>query len=384
MATTVSLKPNAVEISGSTSGTTTLQATAVAGTTTLTLPAATDTLVGKATTDTLTNKTLTGAVMNGTVGATTPSTGAFTSLTASTTLGVTGVATFSAGTAALPAITTTGDTNTGIWFPAADTIAFTEGGVESMRLNSSGNLGLGVTPSVKLDIVGTASQITNGAGASGSRIRLDAPASSGGSYIQIYKDLTPSYVAGIGTVLPGGSAASALVFSDYQGSWVERMRLDSSGNLGLGVTPTAGWYSTAKVIQMGTTGAVFGRDGNEIVGLTSNAYNSALATTTFRYIAGGNYATNYLQTTGQHQWFNAGVGTSAGDLITFTQAMTLDVSGNLLLKTTSIGTSAVGVIGLGNATAPTSSPAGMGQLYVEGGALKYRGSSGTVTTIANA
>jgi hypothetical protein len=59
MATTVTLKPNAVELSGSTSGTTTLQATAVAGTTTLTLPAATDTLVGKATTDTLTNKTLT-------------------------------------------------------------------------------------------------------------------------------------------------------------------------------------------------------------------------------------------------------------------------------------------------------------------------------------
>ena len=45
--------------SGSTSGSTTVQATAVAGTTTLTLPAATDTLVGKATTDTLTNKTLT-------------------------------------------------------------------------------------------------------------------------------------------------------------------------------------------------------------------------------------------------------------------------------------------------------------------------------------
>jgi len=46
------------KFAGSTSGTTTLQATAVAGTTTLTLPAATDTLVGKATTDTLTNKTL--------------------------------------------------------------------------------------------------------------------------------------------------------------------------------------------------------------------------------------------------------------------------------------------------------------------------------------
>jgi hypothetical protein len=66
------------------------------------------------------------------------------------------------------------------------------------------------------------------------------------------------------------------------------------------------------------------------------------------------------------------------------EKMRLDSSGNLLLKTTSIGTSAAGVIGLGNATAPTSSPAGMGQLYVEGGALKYRGSSGTVTTIAAA
>ena len=51
--------------SGSTSGTTTVQATAVAGTNTLTLPATTsDTLVGKATTDTLTNKTLTTPTIN--------------------------------------------------------------------------------------------------------------------------------------------------------------------------------------------------------------------------------------------------------------------------------------------------------------------------------
>jgi hypothetical protein len=139
MATTVTLKPNAIDISGSTSGTTTLQATAVAGTTTLTLPAATDTLVGKATTDTLTNKTLTGAVMNGTLGATTPSTVAATTISASST------ATFSAGAVGTPAITTTGDTNTGIFFPAADTIAFTEGGTEAMRLNSSGVMLMGAT-----------------------------------------------------------------------------------------------------------------------------------------------------------------------------------------------------------------------------------------------
>jgi hypothetical protein len=153
MATTVTLKPNAIDISGSTSGTTTLQATAVAGTTTLTLPAATDTLVGKATTDTLTNKTLTGAVMNGTVGATTPSTGAFTTLSA------TGVTTVQAGTAALPAITTSGDTNTGIFFPAADTIAFTEGGVECARFNSSGNF-----QTIATIGVGNATPSTSGAG----------------------------------------------------------------------------------------------------------------------------------------------------------------------------------------------------------------------------
>jgi hypothetical protein len=63
-----------------------------------------------------------GTINNMSIGATTASTGAFTTLSA------TGVATFSAGSAASPAITTTGDTNTGIFFPAADTIAFSDRG----------------------------------------------------------------------------------------------------------------------------------------------------------------------------------------------------------------------------------------------------------------
>jgi hypothetical protein len=62
-----------------------------------------------------------------------------------TTITATGVATFSAGTAGAPAITTTGDTNTGIFFPAADTIAFSEGGVEAMRINSSQYVGIGTS-----------------------------------------------------------------------------------------------------------------------------------------------------------------------------------------------------------------------------------------------
>ena len=68
--------------------------------------------------------------------------------TLSSSLGVAGVTTFAAGTAALPAITTTGDTNTGLYFPAADTIAFTNGGVESMRINSAGNTFIGVASAV--------------------------------------------------------------------------------------------------------------------------------------------------------------------------------------------------------------------------------------------
>jgi hypothetical protein len=59
------------------------------------------------------------------------------------TLEVSGTVVAAAGTALLPSITTTGDLNTGMWFPAADTIAFSEGGVEALRIDSSGNLLVG-------------------------------------------------------------------------------------------------------------------------------------------------------------------------------------------------------------------------------------------------
>jgi len=60
--------------------------------------------------------------------------------TTAMTINTSGNTEFRAGTVSLPAITTTGDTNTGIFFPAADTIAFAEGGVEAMRINSSGEV----------------------------------------------------------------------------------------------------------------------------------------------------------------------------------------------------------------------------------------------------
>ena len=222
-----------VKFAGSTSGTTTVAATAVAGTTVLTLPAATDTLVGKATTDTLTNKTLTGAAMNGTVGATTPSTGAFTTLSA------TGVATFSAGSAAAPAITTTGDTNTGIFFPAADTIAFAEGGAEAMRITSAGDVGIGTTTP---DIIGYgAGNTTLGTKASATFIPniqigtvgvAAATTTTLGDYNFYGLNGGSSVVARsvIRSKLDGAIDATNISFLNYiGGSATERMRIDSAG-----------------------------------------------------------------------------------------------------------------------------------------------------------
>lgn len=126
--------------------------------------------LGTPSSGTVTNLTGTASInINGTVGATTPNTGAFTTLSA------TGVATFSAGTVSAPAITTSGDTNTGIFFPAADTIAFTEGGAEAMRINSSGNVGIGTTsPGYKLEVNGNASTSTSGIVRSGNGIFVNS------------------------------------------------------------------------------------------------------------------------------------------------------------------------------------------------------------------
>jgi hypothetical protein len=84
-------------------------------------------------------------------------------ITASTTLNVTGVSTFAAGTALLPSISRTGDTNTGMFFPAADNIGLVTNGLEAIRVNSIGHIGVGnATPDQRLDVSGNATFRGNG------------------------------------------------------------------------------------------------------------------------------------------------------------------------------------------------------------------------------
>ena len=169
-----------------------------------------------------------------------------------TTLSATGVATFSAGTAALPAITTTGDTNTGIWFPAADTIAFTEGGAESMRIDSSGNVGIGTTsPTAKLNVstgvAGNLAIFTDG-------INTD------------FHIKTSSLLTTIG---PNAGSTSLA----FQTGGTERARIDTSGNLLVGKTSTS--FSDVGVL-LSKTGNEFTVNGAKVMAVNRGTDDGVL------------------------------------------------------------------------------------------------------------
>jgi len=312
-----------------------------------------------------------GGAIDGTpIGAASASTGAFSTLSA------TGVTTVQAGSAAAPAITTTGDTNTGIFFPAADTIAFAEGGAEAMRIDSSGNLLVGtgtngtgrlqVTDAVNytFEVKSGGSGISTIGGTSGTTQLAFQTNGSEGMRLN-------STGLGIGTSSPGAKlhvtgtevrlqgSASFYSFYDTAGTTragyiqnnagalnfvgelaqpmqfytnnTERARIDSSGNLGLGVTPSA-WGSSWRAIEVGGKGSsLFSLSAGDNTYLTSNAFFNG---TNWIY-AYTSLATNYNMAGGVHKWNIAASGT-AGNAITFTQAMTLDASGNLGIGTTVI------------------------------------------------
>jgi hypothetical protein len=243
------------------------------------------------------------------------------------------------GAVGTPAYTFTGDTNTGMWSPAADTIAFSEGGNETMRINSVGNVGIGtISPAERLTVNSATSEFA---------IQWSGP----GNEWVLGSTATRSYIR--------NKTAS-----------VETLTILNAGAVGIGTsTPGSKLDVTSSglniVVSRSTTSfAAFQRfapSGQEVYDF---------------YNIGGVEAARIRVTDANIMAFSTG---SAG-----AERMRIDSSGNVGIGATTFGTSAVKVIGIANGTAPTTSPAGMGQLYVEAGALKYRGSSGTVTTIANA
>ena len=246
---------------------------------------------------------------------------------------------------------TTGSTGgTTLSTSGATNLRFRTNNAERMRIDSSGNVGINTTsPSSLLDVAGSSAEL----------MRLSSTATNG-SYIGFRNTGTLNAAIGTGANLIGTITNSDLGLWTtgsivFQTNGSVRARIDSSGNLGLGVTPSA-WNSVYKAINVGSRGFIYSRTDNDETAIGANWYRDA---------AGGFiYATNgtaqaFIQGGGTHGWYTAPSGT-AGNAITFTQAMTLNASGRLLLGTTSDdGSSRLQVSG----AATFSSSVTAGQLY---------------------
>jgi hypothetical protein len=197
----------------------------------------------------------------------------------------------------------------------ADSIVFSTSGSSRATLDSSGNFGLGATsPLFRLDARGA-----SGTGISyietttGNTNRIQLGATTGAGYINV--------TAGSGSPVLQLQVANST-----------RATLDSSGNLGLGVTPSA-WGSTWRVLDAGNLSSFANNTGSSVTDIWHNAFVNSGGVPTYKTTAAAGF---YRLEGGTFKWFNASSGT-AGTTATFTQVMTLDADGDLGIGTTSPG-----------------------------------------------
>ena len=222
-------------------------------------------------------------------------------------------------------------------FLSPTALGFNISNAEQMRLTSTG-LGIGTSsPASKLMVSGSFSKNTGDESTWGVRVHDETAmaAGVGGALV-----LTGNYTSGGGKAAfaaisgakANGTTSNGLGQLDFYTTnvnsvLVRNMVLDGSGNLGLGVTPSA-WENGRRVFQMSSLAYIMG-SGTSLEFLANAYYNG----TNWIYNSNG-AASHYAMSSGVHAWYTAASGT-AGNTISFTQAMTLTALGELLVGGTS-------------------------------------------------